>query len=272
MGDLVPRRVVTAFKECLSDYEVLRSISDYFDDLGFQLDPEIEAAEGQRTGQRRALAAGYLGPLDLAKASDANRLLHAMSYKMAEWDKAQQAPFRKSLETLIRILDVGGFTWDGRAIVRRAGTFTAQTHGQALQQVGLEDVNREMERIQASVESDPADAITAARALLETVCKAALEELGESFSESDDLPSLYKKTALALKFDATQHEVVYRQTLQGLASAVQGLAELRNKLGDAHGHSRTAVRPQPRHARMAAGAAMTVATFIVETLQTRRTQ
>jgi hypothetical protein len=270
MGDLVPRRVVTAFKECLSDYEVLRSISDYFDDLGFQLDPDLEAKEGQRTGQRRALAAGYLGSLDLTRASDANRLLQAMSYKMAEWDKGQVAPFRQSLETLIRVLDVAGFRWDGRAIVRRAGPFASGTHGNALQQVGIDDVNREMERIQASVESDPADAITAARSLLETVCKAALEELGEQFGESDDLPNLYKKTALALKFDATQHEVVYRQTLQGLASAVQGLAELRNKLGDAHGHTRAAVRPQPRHARMAAGAAMTVATFIVETLEARR--
>jgi hypothetical protein len=194
-----------------------------------------------------------------------------MSYKMAEWDKRQQAPYRVSLDRLVRILEVSGFIWDGQTIARRAGPFAVDTHGEALHDIGLDDVNREMERISASVESDPADAITAARSLLETVCRAALDELGEPFGESDDLPSLYKKTALALKFDAAQHEVVYRQTLQGLASAVQGLAELRNKLGDAHGHSRAAARPQPRHARMAAGAAMTIATFIVETLQARRT-
>jgi hypothetical protein len=49
-----------------------------------------------------------------------------------------------------------------------------------------------------------------------------------------------------------------------------GLAELRNKLGDAHGKTRVASRPQPRHARLAAGAATTVATFLVETLESRR--
>jgi hypothetical protein len=70
--------------------------------------------------------------------------------------------------------------------------------------------------------------------------------------------------------DATQHDVIYRQVLQGLASAVHGLAELRNKLGDAHGARRGGHRAQPRHARMAAGAAMTVATFLIETLEERR--
>lgn len=97
-----------------------------------------------------------------------------------------------------------------------------------------------------------------------------LEELGEEVVEREELPALYKRTALALRIDATQHEVVYRQILQGLASAVQGLAELRNKLGDAHGRGRVAQRPSPRHARMAAGAGATVATFLMETLDERR--
>ena len=51
--------------------------------------------------------------------------------------------------------------------------------------------------------------------------------------------------------------------------SVQGLAELRNKLGHAHGRRRGGVRPQPRHARMAAAAAMAVATFLIETLEER---
>jgi hypothetical protein len=54
------------------------------------------------------------------------------------------------------------------------------------------------------------------------------------------------------------------------SSAFHGLAELRNKLGDAHGTRRGGHRAQPRHARMAAGAAMTVATFLIETLEERR--
>lgn len=56
------------------------------------------------------------------------------------------------------------------------------------------------------------------------------------------------------------------------AARFRGLAELRNKMGDAHSPSPRAVRAQPRHARMAAGAAMTVATFLVETLEERTRQ
>jgi hypothetical protein len=106
--------------------------------------------------------------------------------------------------------------------------------------------------------------------LVETVCKTVLEELGEGIIEREELPALYKRTALALRMDVTQHEAVYRQILQGLTSAVQGLAELRNKLGDAHGRGRVSQRASPRHARMAAGAAATVATFLIKTLGQRR--
>ncbi|CAN5689375.1 hypothetical protein BH18CHL1_BH18CHL1_03920 [soil metagenome] len=134
----------------------------------------------------------------------------------------------------------------------------------------LEDVNREVGRSQESVDRDPADAITAARALVETACKSVLDDLGLEVDDRDDLPSLYRKTAIALRIDATQHEVIYRQILQGLTRSVQGLAELRNKLGDAHGPGRGSARAQPRHARMAAGAAMVVATFLIETLEERR--
>lgn len=139
-------------------------------------------------------------------------------------------------------------------------------HGDRLRQLG-EHVSREVQRITDNVERDPADAITGARALVESVCKDVLVELGQPVPQHDDLPTLYKKTALALKVDPTQHQAVYRQTLQGLVSTVSGLGILRDQLGDAHGHDRTATPPDVRHARLAAGAAMTVAVFLVEALE-----
>jgi hypothetical protein len=139
-------------------------------------------------------------------------------------------------------------------------------HHDSLRQLG-EQVSREVERINANVVEDPAVAITSARALVESVCKAALAELGEAVAEHDNLTTLYKKTALALNVDPTQHQAVYRQTLQGLVSTVEGLAVLRNRLGSAHGPGRSTAPPDQRHARLAAGAAMTVAVFLVEALE-----
>lgn len=264
---LVPRPVVEAFIACFGG-TILREIDALFEDLGFEFDPSAEErAEQQGRGARRSRAAGYLAAADLTQPRDADRLLKAISLALADWERTEGEGEWSDLKRLRRNIDLGGFDWDGSTLVRRIGPVPTPF---AIRLEGLEDVNREVGRILESVDRDPADAITAARALVETACKTVLEELGEAIDERYDLPALYKKTALALRVDATQHEVIYRQILQGLTSSIQGLAELRNKLGDAHGPRRGGPRPQPRHARMAAGAAMTVATFLIETLEERR--
>lgn len=265
--NLVPRPVVEAFVDCFGG-TVLREVDALFTDLGFTFDSATEERASQAgRGQRRSRAAGYIATADLSQPRDADRLLQAITLALRDWEQAEGEHEWGDLKRLRRNLGLAGFEWDGKRLVRRAGAVSAPF---AQHLVGLEDVDREVNRILESVDRDPADAITAARALVETVCKTVLEELGENVDDRDDLPALYKKTALALKIDATQHDVVYRQILQGMVSCVQGLAELRNKLGDAHGPRRGGVRAQPRHARMAAGAAMTVATFLVETLEERR--
>lgn len=52
--------------------------------------------------------------------------------------------------------------------------------------------------------TDPEGAITAARTLLETVCKHILDERGPAY-EGDDLPALYAKTATLLNIAPSQH-------------------------------------------------------------------
>lgn len=267
---LIPTPVVSAFKECFVGRETIRTIDEFFGDLDFHYDEGAYTVENTTHGQRRSTAAGYLSTLDLSDAKDAERLPKAIAFKLSEWERTADPKFSHDLDRLRRALDHAGFGWDGRNVSRRAGPFSVAALGRRLRDVGVAEIDEEIERIAASIESDPADAITAARALVETTCKAVLDELREPFDEGDDLPTLYKKTAGALKLDPVQHEVVYRQTLQGLVSAIQGIAEVRNKLGDAHGKGRSAARPQPRHARLAAGASVTISTFLVETLEERR--
>ena len=120
---------------------------------------------------------------------------------------------------------------------------------------------------------DPEGAITAARTLLEAVCKRVLEECGEEYATGDDLPKLYGKTANALNLAPSQHtEQTFKSILGGCHTIVQNLGTLRNRIGDAHGHGRQPVRPRPRHAALAVNLAGTMATFIVETWQARLQQ
>jgi hypothetical protein len=85
-------------------------------------------------------------------------------------------------------------------------------------------------------DTDPEGAITAARTLLESVCKHILDDANISYDEGIELPKLYKLTAKQLRLAPEQHsEGVFKQILGGCASVVDGLGALRNRLSDAHG-------------------------------------
>lgn len=116
---------------------------------------------------------------------------------------------------------------------------------------------------------DPEGAITAARTLLETVCKHILDESAIEYAGDWDLPQLYKATAKALNLAPNQHtEQVFKQILGGCAAVVDGLGALRNRLSDAHGQGKLPAKPSARHAQLAVNLAGSVATFLVLTLET----
>jgi hypothetical protein len=114
--------------------------------------------------------------------------------------------------------------------------------------------------------SDPEGAITAARTLLESVCKHVLDEAEVPYDPKADLPPLYSLTAKTLKMSPSQHtEEIFKQILGGCHSVVQGLGALRSKVGDAHGQGKKAVKPAARHAELAVNLAGAMATFIAQT-------
>ncbi len=115
--------------------------------------------------------------------------------------------------------------------------------------------------------ADPDGAITAARTLLESVCKHILDRRGTAYPENADLPALYGLAAKELRLAPSQHtEDSFKQILGGCHSVVYGLAAIRNRLSDAHGQGRTPVRPAARHAELAVNLAGSMALFLVATL------
>lgn len=117
---------------------------------------------------------------------------------------------------------------------------------------------------------DPEAAITMARTLIESVCKHILDETRVSCSDKDDLPKLYKETAKQLNMAPEQHqEEVFKQILGGCQNVIQGLGTLRNKLSDAHGKGKKAVKPSARHAALAVNLAGSMAAFLVAAWEER---
>jgi hypothetical protein len=76
---------------------------------------------------------------------------------------------------------------------------------------------------------------------------------------------LWKVVRSNVKFEpsVTQDEDL-RTILTGLGGIAEGLGSLRTHKGSAHGRSKVRYKLKPRHARLAAHAAFTVATFVLE--------
>ncbi|MCH7807832.1 MAG: abortive infection family protein [Planctomycetes bacterium] len=120
--------------------------------------------------------------------------------------------------------------------------------------------------------ADPEGAITAARTLLESVCKHILDERGVMYDDGVELPKLYRLVAHELNLAPSQHtEQVFKQILGGCQAVVEGLGAVRNKLSDAHGGGKSRVRPSSRHAELAVNLSGAMATFLVSTLEARST-
>jgi hypothetical protein len=129
----------------------------------------------------------------------------------------------------------------------------------------------QIRRMEQSVDTDPALAVGTAKELVETVCKTILAERGKQVDGSPDLPALAKTTARELHLvpdnipSSAKGAETMRRLLGNLATVAQGLAELRNLYGTGHGKLGATQPIRPRHARLAVGAAATLATFLFET-------
>ena len=136
----------------------------------------------------------------------------------------------------------------------------------ALKEFNIEQVHDVWEKAQGRCASDPEGAITAARTLIESVCKHILDDAEITYSDNTDLPSLWKLCAKELNLSPSQHdEEIFKKILGGCQTIVNSLGVLRNKVGDAHGAGRRAVRPKPRHAELAVTLAGAMAKFLIAT-------
>lgn len=147
-------------------------------------------------------------------------------------------------------------------------TFAAQQDAQHL--------TRALLRMQKNAESDPELTIGTAKELVETCCKMILGDREIEFAKNDDLPKLTKKTFAALDLlpdqiqDERRGSDAIKQVLRSFASITQAMSEIRNLYGTGHGRDGRSSSLQSRHAKLAAGAAATLCTFLIETHEGKR--
>lgn len=129
----------------------------------------------------------------------------------------------------------------------------------------------QLQRIESSIQSDPALAIGTAKELIETCCKTILAERGKAVQGSPDIPALTKEVLKELKLvpegvsDQARGSEVIKRMLRSLGSIGNDLAELRGLYGTGHGKHGQATGLTPRHARLAVATAAAFSTFMFET-------
>lgn len=183
-------------------------------------------------------------------------------------------PPNKQIEALLDLCDWEGPMKHGRpsdeqierlrGLLLGSNTPALEAIREEARRVGWRWVLREWQRAAKQVGNDPDDAITAARSLVETVCKHVLDILRVPYDDSMDLPALYRLTArhLPLLPNEAANDAV-RQVLGGCMSIVHGLSTLRNRMSDAHGRGLTYTGATIPLAKLAVNSAGTIAAFLI---------
>ena len=215
---------------------------------------------------------------ELSRQPEGQAALIRLVERVADPREYRQAPERCQLviDHLNEAMDADGLevVLDGkRARVREkgpAGTVVGSFAAKALT-FDFDTVSREITRALDSAEHDPEDAVTAANAIVEAVCRSILIELGIELPAKKDIDGLVRAVQEPLDLSPGRTDLPaeitadVRQVLGGLTSAAKGGGALRTHAGDAHGRERGFKRIDARIARLAIHAASTIALFLIET-------
>lgn len=258
-----------AFRDACSDHSVVRQIQTTFEAEGLDLAPE-EEKEWYSDGMRRGTFDRAVATVDWTDARQVRQVLGAFE-QILEW--VGDGEYR---DGLVRHLRRDGYEVDD----------SGRIHGGAIAELAdiplevLADaasIREHLDRIAASTDTDPGVAISGAKALIEATTKPVLAELGETYDERADVPTLVKAAQKALLIHpetlapTKPGAEITKRILSNLSQLAIGIAELRNQYGPDHGRTNAVVGLGPRHAHLAVGSANTYCRMLLETLEARRT-
>jgi hypothetical protein len=270
--ELVSQRTREAVRDTMSG-TVLREIDEMWQDELFAPPAEEPESVG---GQRVTHFQGYLNQVDWTDAAHVNRALRVFEVALRPWF-APPDGFTHGLEVVIprlqRLFRRDGYELDdhghitGGAPVIIAPEFLADLPDAAV-------IHEHLGRISAAIErDDPAQAIGSAKELIESTAKLVLRELGEPYSDSDDLPALVLRAQQSLSVHPAGRPPgpdgsdAVKKILGAVTTISSGIAELRNRgYGTGHGQGAARTGLGTRHARLAVNASRLWCEFMLDTL------
>ena len=204
-------------------------------------------------------------PIVRASSSEVNRMLQIFNENLKE----------DNFEIVEKTKISGRPIFVGR--IKIAGQESLQKQGAAIKKILNADyVTQQINLMESSIENSPYISIGLAKELIETCCKSIFDERNEPYDKNWDLGKLMKQTTKLLKLtpddipNETRAASSIKQILGSLSSVVQGIGEIRNEYGIGHGKDGKFKGLQPRHAKLAVGAASTLAIYLLETHEIKK--
>lgn len=197
---------------------------------------------GGPLGERRAQFRRYIAGVDQHDPQQLDRLGAALGALIEEVAASKQ-------DFLVKAAERDGFSFADGAF-RPAGTAPSSFAVTRVEDLAL--IDDRGRRLHLLANDSPKDAIAGAKELVESVCRTVLRLIGEPApGETAELVDITRSTLKGLE-RTKEGAALVRRCLQQLGAVVASLGELRTGLS-------------PRHARLAAGAAVTFAGFVAET-------
>lgn len=280
--ELISKRTRVEFREYLVGY-TLREIEKEFSAEDLHPDSGFEPNLG---GQRREFVEQFYHNIDFSDSKDVWKLLRVYESILTDarlsLDSAgftgDRDNLNQSVKRLVTCLKRDGFEFvDGR-ICSSAHHSSFSNLQSVAGTVGSRHLASQIQRISESVEKDTDLAIGQAKELLETCCKIILDDRKVEYDDRLEVQPLVRKTMAELSLmpsdiqEGAKGEKTIKAILGNLSVIAQGMAELRNLYGTGHGKQATHRSVPVRHARLAVGAATTLAQFLFDTHAERKDQ
>jgi hypothetical protein len=137
----------------------------------------------------------------------------------------------------------------------------------------IPSIEAEFNRALENVNSEPREAVSAACNILESIFKVYIADEGLTAPLKQDLQSVWKVVRADLGFDTKLvQDDDLKRVLSGILSIVDGIGAFRTHASSAHGEGRKIYNIKPRHARLTIHSAHTIALFIIETWDEKRSR
>jgi hypothetical protein len=266
MASKIPTSVIAVVSDALGDRFTHAAIDQMMEAAGIEMSP---LPSGNRQVKTRAWLnhanKTVLDPL----ATLGSVIAEFMEKDNNEWDKK----LFEDQERVSKALGKYGLSYGTGGHIHSLGaTAVSKTLQDIIRSRDLSGLQTEFNRIYENLEADPPAAVTASCALLESLFKTYIEDNQLELPAEQSIKPLWKAVRKDLKLDpALVSDDDLKTILGGLASVVEGTGSLRTHKGSAHGHGKTtSYKVKPRHARLAAHAAFTLASFVLEAWEERK--